>query len=540
MSIRNLNVGVRSGVFFLIVMILMALSSGISVWNMRQMRMLTIDIQENSLPSIKQAGIIASSILRMRLETFKFVTATSQEKKEFEASLAVAKEALNADVSYYEGLISSDEERRSYESLRSGLAAYDNTAALLVEKSNSGTLSEVFDYMKINIIPLAKKMQADASELIKLNDRDAIQSGLKSQDAYDHGITYAVLILIFTSLSTLGLAIVFTRSITGPLKVLVETSKEISNNDLRRDVLIDGKDEITELQGATSAMLGNLRMTVKLLGNSSTQLACAAEEMSQVTLESNRGMQQQSLETDQAATAVNQMTAAVEEVARNASAASASTQDSERSTKRGSERVAKTITSIEGLNVTVNATSQEVEKLAQSAQSISKVLGVIRSIAEQTNLLALNAAIEAARAGDQGRGFAVVADEVRALAHRTQQSTLEIEQIIKGVQEGSEQAVLSMTQTSTEADKTLLIAHEAGAALVEIAAAILDISERNMLIATASEEQAQVARSVDQNLVSIRDLSVQASTAAEQTSTASHELSKLATELNGLVKKFTV
>ncbi|MDB6050091.1 MAG: methyl-accepting chemotaxis protein, partial [Pseudomonas sp.] len=132
------------------------------------------------------------------------------------------------------------------------------------------------------------------------------------------------------------------------------------------------------------------------------------------------------------------------------------------------------------------------------------------------------------------------ADEVRALAHRTQQSTLEIEQIIKGVQEGSQHAVSSMAQTSTEADITLLIAHEAGAALVEIAAAIVNITERNMLIATASEQQAQVARSVDQNLMSIRDLSAQSSTAAEQTSTASHELSRLATELNGLVMKFTV
>ncbi|WP_416194797.1 methyl-accepting chemotaxis protein [Pseudomonas sp. AH2] len=341
-------------------------------------------------------------------------------------------------------------------------------------------------------------------------------------------------------LATIVLAIVFTKSISVPLMALVGASKEMSNNDLRRDIRIDGSDEITELQTATALMLGNLRNTVRLIGSSSTQLASAAQQMNQVTQASNQGLQRQSLETDQAATAVNQMTAAVEEVARNASAASVSTQDSERSTKRGSERVAKTITSIEGLNATVNATSQQVEKLAQSAQSISKVLEVIRSIAEQTNLLALNAAIEAARAGDQGRGFAVVADEVRALAHRTQQSTLEIEQIIRGVQEGSEHAVSSMILTSTEAEKTLLIAHEAGAALVEIAAAIVNITERNMLIATASEQQAQVARSVDQNLISIRDLSVESSTAAEQTSTASHELSRLATELNGLVMKFTV
>jgi len=492
------------------------------------------------MPSVRQAGIIAVSLLRMRLETFKFITASDTERKDSQASLEKYQEAMKADINGYAKLVSGEQERSVYQSLANDLGTYSDQLKTVVDAGDTLSLTEVLAYINIHIIPLSKEMQGYADQLIKINEQHAAESSVKSRAAYDSGVLYAVVLLLCSILATVVLAIIFTKSISGPLRALVDASKEISNNDLRRDILIDGKDEITELQIATAAMLGNLRSTVRLIGSSSTQLACAAEEMSHVTEESNRGIQQQSLETDQAATAVNQMTAAVEEVARNASAASVSTQDSERSTQRGRERVAKTIASIEGLNATVNATSQQVEKLAHSAQSISKVLEVIRSIAEQTNLLALNAAIEAARAGDQGRGFAVVADEVRALAHRTQQSTLEIEQIIKGVQEGSQHAVSSMAQTSTEADQTLLIAHEAGAALVEIAAAIINISERNMLIATASEQQAQVARSVDKNLISIRDLSAQSSTAADQTSTASHELSRLATELNGLVMKFTV
>uniref|UniRef100_UPI003F992761 methyl-accepting chemotaxis protein n=2 Tax=unclassified Pseudomonas TaxID=196821 RepID=UPI003F992761 len=151
-----------------------------------------------------------------------------------------------------------------------------------------------------------------------------------------------------------------------------------------------------------------------------------------------------------------------------------------------------------------------------------------------------NAAIEAARAGEQGRGFAVVADEVRALAHRTQVSTQEIEQMIGAIQNGTGQAVVSMQRSNEEADKTLLIAHEAGSALSEIAQAISEINDRNLMIATASEEQAQVARSVDQNLISIRDLSIQSSSAASQTLAASHELSKLAVELNKVVTQFSI
>ena len=173
-------------------------------------------------------------------------------------------------------------------------------------------------------------------------------------------------------------------------------------------------------------------------------------------------------------------------------------------------------------------------------RDISTVLDVIRAIAEQTNLLALKAAIEAARAGDAGRGFAVVADEVRALAHRTQQSTQEIEEMIGGIQQGTDRAVQAMQRSNDQARSTLVVAEAAGEALNQIAAAIATISERNLLVASASEEQAQVAREVDRNLVNIRDLSMQTSAGANQTSAASQELAQLAVGLRTLVTRFSV
>ncbi|MNI60041.1 Methyl-accepting chemotaxis protein McpS [compost metagenome] len=168
------------------------------------------------------------------------------------------------------------------------------------------------------------------------------------------------------------------------------------------------------------------------------------------------------------------------------------------------------------------------------------MLEVIRAIAEQTNLLALNAAIEAARAGESGRGFAVVADEVRALAHRTQQSTLEIEQMVQGMRSGSSLALDSMNASASRAASTLELAERAGEALVAITSSVHEIHERNLVIASAAEEQAQVAREVDRNLVNIRDLSVRSATGADQTSTSSHELSKLANTLQGMVQRFRV
>ncbi|WP_445262750.1 methyl-accepting chemotaxis protein [Pseudomonas sp. JAI120] len=289
---------------------------------------------------------------------------------------------------------------------------------------------------------------------------------------------------------------------------------------------------------ALKAMQANLRTTLLSISDSSSQLASTSEEMHAVTENANTGMQQQSHEVEMAATAVTEMSAAVEEVARNASAASEAATRSNSAAVAGRARVDETVEAISLMVSSVGDASNEVQGLAVMATDISKVLDVIRAIAEQTNLLALNAAIEAARAGEAGRGFAVVADEVRALAHRTQTSTSEIEQMITSIQKGTGAAVSAMSNTNIQAQKTLDTARGAGSALVEITETIDDITERNVLIATASEEQAQVAREVDRSLVSIRDLSSQASEGTNQTALASSELSKLAAELNRMVNQF--
>ncbi|WP_425338604.1 methyl-accepting chemotaxis protein [Pseudomonas batumici] len=285
-------------------------------------------------------------------------------------------------------------------------------------------------------------------------------------------------------------------------------------------------------------MQQTLRDTLQGISGSATTLATAADELNAVTQGSNEGLQQQSHEIEQAATAVNEMTTAVEEVARNAVSTSDATRQSSESARVGQERVSETVGAISALSGDVERTGELVRSLADQSQGIGKVLEVIRAIAEQTNLLALNAAIEAARAGESGRGFAVVADEVRALAHRTQQSTQEIEQMVSGMRSGSTLALESMHTSSTRAASTLALAERAGEALLTITASVHEIHERNLVIASAAEEQAQVAREVDRNLVNIRDLSLRSATGADQTSAASHELSRLANSLQGMVGRF--
>ena len=306
------------------------------------------------------------------------------------------------------------------------------------------------------------------------------------------------------------------------------------------EIASDGDDEPAQLMKAMRSMQASLHDTIEQIGDSAALLAAAAEQLNAVTEEGNRSLARQNDEIEMAATAVNEMSAAVEEVARNASSTAEASSLSERAAGNGRARVGQTVRSIRQMNAEIGQTARLVEGLASQAQDIGKVLDVIRAIAEQTNLLALNAAIEAARAGEQGRGFAVVADEVRALAHRTQQSTHEIEGMIASVREGTDTAVSAMRENDQRARQMLDEAEAADHALGEIAEHATRINERTLVIASAAEEQAHVAREVDRNLVNIRDVAVQTTQGAEQTRGASHELSRLANDLKGMIGRFVV
>ncbi|WP_432443499.1 methyl-accepting chemotaxis protein [Pseudomonas batumici] len=285
-------------------------------------------------------------------------------------------------------------------------------------------------------------------------------------------------------------------------------------------------------------MQSGLRETLQQIASASDQLASAAEELSAVTEESTHGLTRQNDEIQQAAAAINEMTAAVEEVARNAVSTSEASKAATDDAAHGRSQVNHTLTGISTMVEEITESTETVIELAGNIQSVSKVLDVIRSIAEQTNLLALNAAIEAARAGEQGRGFAVVADEVRALAHRTQTSTVEIEGMISSVQSGANGAVAAMGKSLSLATSTHELAQSAGAALEKISDRVVSINARNLVIASASEEQAQVAREVDRNLLNIQDLSTQTAAGANQTSASSQDLSRLAVAFNVLVAQF--
>ncbi|WP_411961062.1 methyl-accepting chemotaxis protein [Pseudomonas mandelii] len=350
-------------------------------------------------------------------------------------------------------------------------------------------------------------------------------------------------LFLFCVALVIAAAVIVTRSVTRPLGGEPDDAarflSQIAQGDLTIQVPVNSSAggsvmmNMHQMQQSLNAMVRHIAMSVD-------QVASSSEELSAVSSQTSSNLQLQGLEIEQAATAVNQMTAAVDEVARNAVSTSEASRQSEQTAQRGREQVQETVVSIGALADGVTDTSQRIEQLAGRVQDISKVLDVIRSIAEQTNLLALNAAIEAARAGDAGRGFAVVADEVRALAHRTQESTQEIEQMIGNIRLDTGHAVTAMQSSSNLVQATLEVAQRSGDALDEITRSISQINERNMMIASATEEQALVAREVDRNLMGIRNLSEQVLLGAQHTHTAGHDLAQMAGALHQTVARFKV
>lgn len=501
------------------------------------------DIVSNNLVSIQKTDQIKANAIATNRDFFKAIvlTAANASADDINAALQSYRDNQSeAQTSFkvYRSTPLEPDERAAGDDFERDWPAYVAAMDYGLVALKNGDVGQARRLATDSVAPAYKKVVREIKIMVESNARQANEV-TEAAATTKAKVTWILIVgCLIAVLCAFTLGMIVTGMITRPIYRSVEGAARVATGDLRRPIEVGGTDETGQLLQSLSDMQSNLKITLQQIADASDQLASAAGELTAVTENSTRGLVTQNDEIQQAATAINEMTAAVEEVARNAVSTSQISSQTAEAALKGQEQVKEAVTAINTVTLEITDSTQRVEELAGQIHDITEVLEVIRGIAGQTNLLALNAAIEAARAGEQGRGFAVVADEVRALAHRTQSSTGVIEVIIDRVRNGANEAVQAMGKSRTLVQSTQALATEAGLALERISEGVQQINERNLVIASAAEEQAQVAREVDRNLVNIQDLSTQTAAGANQTSVASHELSRLAISFNALVGQF--
>ncbi len=362
----------------------------------------------------------------------------------------------------------------------------------------------------------------------------------QARDEAQSALWMTVSAVVIALLVVVGLSVLIIRNIKLAVQEVNQALLALSARDLTAKSRYEGKDEFGEISRNLNLMAMELQQVVQEISTATAQVATAAEESSAVTVQTSESIDRQRQGTELVVTAINEMSATVRDVARSTNDAAELSQQLNANTAQGRAEVESTIGLIRELSDQAEQTASIIADLKRESDSISSVLDVIRGIADQTNLLALNAAIEAARAGEHGRGFAVVASEVRTLAQKTQESTGNIQNMIANLQGGADRAARSMQETLAKAQSGSSNIGRAGELLAEIAEGVSAISDRNLQIATAAEQQSAVAEDINRNIVEINDVAIQVSAGAEQTATTSLELARLAEQQQQLVGRFKV
>ncbi|POR62708.1 methyl-accepting chemotaxis protein [Pseudomonas syringae] len=540
--LRRFKITLRLVICFAVTSLLMVALGAFCLLQMQAIRTQGEAVESGALPSIATADAIAIGLVKLRSETTRLIANADDPGAVINSKINVEQLRNEVEKGFSEYLtrVQSGTEHDSIVALQDAYKAFMPGLQDQIALIEQNKLDEARMLANTMLSLQGDLMDMQVQLLRELNKQSAATAVEAASASYEQTRIIALSAIGLVLALTLLLAWRLSVSIIHPVRQALHIASTIADGDLSEHPIPDGKDETAQLLITLGRMRTNLHSTIDQIYAAAAQLSQSVQEMGSIAEASALNLQLQNTEIEQAAVAVNQMSQAAIEVAGNASNTLTESEASTQAAAQGQEKLSATILSIKELTRNVLDSSHQAEGLAERTQSISSILDVIRAIANQTNLLALNAAIEAARAGEAGRGFAVVADEVRSLAQRTSASTAEIEGLISGVQQSTQQTASSLRHTATQANLTMEQAASTGEALQVIIQSTATINDRNLLIASAAEQQAQVATEVDRNLSSIRDLSSQTASGAQQTTVASNALSMLANDLNLMVQRFVL
>lgn len=473
----------------------------------------------------KGAGVIASN--QFTLENKLIVSSLSEDKYFLQLKKNI-RYIFNEDISLERDL--GADYRDAQEKLELFLAL---TNSEILENSISNiTSEEYFSRGSQSISALLKLFDSMLPVLI-----NRLEQRMKKSETnvlfYQSLLALVILLLIYAYISIY-------KAININIGAVQEAADKLCDGDLDVRLALDTKDELKHIAISFNEIAIGFSRSIIAIKQSSTNISKVASEIAKESYESAEGIKKQSEELEQTSTAITEMSASIDEVAKNTELASNAASKVNDEASKGNSVVSNSVSSINILANNINQAVDGVTLLEEHSQSISTILDVIRGIAEQTNLLALNAAIEAARAGEQGRGFAVVADEVRTLAKRTQDSTLEIHNMIEVIQTGISDVALAMGESKNHAEVSVERSNEAGQALTSINGAVAEITEMSTQVAAAAEEQSCASGEISKSIVSISDVSKVASSGAQILAEAGSRLAAMSDEMSLTVRRYSI
>ncbi|CAG9205616.1 methyl-accepting chemotaxis protein Tar [Paraburkholderia sabiae] len=511
--LNTLKIGPRLGAGFAIVLVLLCVVGGIGLMQASHIYDGTNEIGSNWLPSVETLGSLrarADDVRRLSLRELLAVDANQMSTTRAQHTAAI--NAFNSSLDAYSKLVSSPEEQRILDSMKSSWASYlevDDKVVKLID-AGAGSATEA---RQLSATEGSKRFTATLELIdsdIKLNHDGSAAEVVKAGAAFSSARIWILLLSAFALAAGAGIAFVITRSITGPLRRSVEVAETVARGDLTAAIHVDGKDELSQLLGALRHMNERLLDTVGRVRSSSESIATGSSQIAAGNTDLSQRTEEQAASLEETAASMEELTSTVKQNAENANQGNALAARASDTAARGGEVVSRVVDTMHGIS--------------SSSQQVAQIISVIEGIAFQTNILALNAAVEAARAGEQGRGFAVVAGEVRTLAQRSASAAKEIKDLID--------------ESVNRVNSGTALVDEAGRTMSEIVQSVRQVSDLMGEISAASGEQHRGIEQVNVAISQMDEVTQQNAALVEEASAAAQSMASQASTLREVVSTF--